>query len=121
LLQVRALATRENPGAIAYYFALFCSLAGLATLPWGWAGFDGGTLGLLVLAGLLGGAAHIAMTLSFRYAAASVLAPFEYLTVLWAAVLGFVLFAESPAPSFLLAAPLVIAGAVLASSGSRKG
>ena len=118
LVQVRALALSENPGAIAFYFALFCSLAGLATWPLGWTAPDGPTLALLILSGLLGGAAHIAMTLSFRYAEASLLAPYEYFSILWAAILGLVLFAETPALAFLLAAPLVVTGAVLASSGA---
>ncbi|MEM7693096.1 MAG: DMT family transporter [Pseudomonadota bacterium] len=119
LIQLRALAVSENPGAIAFYFALFCSLAGLATWPLGWAVPDGPTLALLVLSGLFGGAAHIAMTLSFRYTEASALAPFEYLSILWAALLGFLLFAERPALAFLLAVPLVVAGAVLASAPGK--
>ncbi|MEM6847516.1 MAG: DMT family transporter [Pseudomonadota bacterium] len=120
LIQVRALAQSENPGAIAFYFALFCSLAGLATWPLGWTTPDGWALILLILSGLFGGAAHIAMTLSFKYAEASILAPFEYLSILWAAILGLLLFAEVPALTFLLAAPLVIGGAVLASAPARR-
>ncbi|MEO1091344.1 MAG: DMT family transporter [Pseudomonadota bacterium] len=120
LIQLRALAVSENPGAIAFYFALFSAIAGLATWPFGWLPVDGTTLVLLVLSGLLGGAAHIAMTLSFRYAEASVLAPFEYLTILWATSAGFLLFAEVPASAFLMAAPLVIAGAVVASTQEHR-
>lgn len=55
------------------------------------------------------------MTVSFRQAEASLLAPFEYLTLLWAMFIGVVFFAETPGAAFLVAAPLVIAGAVLAS------
>jgi len=76
---------------------------------------------LLVLTGLFGGAAHIAMTLAFKYAEASLLAPFEYLTVLWAAAIGAAIFAEIPGLSFLIAAPLVVTGAVLASPGMSAG
>jgi len=117
LVEVRALARTEGPGAIAFYFALACSAAGLATLPFGWTSPDAKTLGLLIASGLLGGAAHIAMTVSFRYAEASRLAPFEYLTVLWAALIGAVAFAETPSGAFLVAAPLVVGGAVLAAPG----
>ncbi|MEM8551851.1 MAG: DMT family transporter [Pseudomonadota bacterium] len=116
LIQVRALALSESPGAIAFYFALFCTLAGLATWPLGWPSPDGVTLVLLILSGLFGGTAHIAMTLSFRYTEASVLAPFEYLSILWAAIFGLALFSETPALTFVIAAPLVIAGAILAST-----
>ncbi len=115
LVQVRALTSSESPGAIAFYFALACTGAGLATLPFGWPEPDAATYLLLVGTGLCGGAAHIAMTVSFRHAEASLLAPFEYLTLLWAMIIGVVFFAETPGAAFLVAAPLVIAGAVLAS------
>lgn len=121
LVQVRALAKTESPGAIAFYFALASAVAGLATLPLGWAAPDTATWVLLAATGLFGGAAHIAMTLSFRYAQASLLAPFEYLTILWAAVIGAAVFAETPGGAFLIAAPMVVAGAVLASPGASVG
>ncbi|MEM9764632.1 MAG: DMT family transporter [Pseudomonadota bacterium] len=121
LVQVRALAKTESPGAIAFYFALASAFASVATLPFGWAEPTAATWALLVVTGLLGGAAHIAMTLSFRYAQASLLAPFEYLTILWAAVIGGAVFAETPGGAFLVAAPLVVAGAVLASPGADVG
>lgn len=117
LVQVRALNKTESPGAIAFYFALASSVAGLVTLPFGWATPDAGVWVLLVLTGVFGGSAHIAMTLAFRYAEASLLAPFEYLTILWAAAIGAAVFAEIPGASFLIAAPLVVAGALLATPG----
>ncbi|MEM6462316.1 MAG: DMT family transporter [Pseudomonadota bacterium] len=119
LVQVRALASSESPGAIAFYFALACSVAGLATMPFGWSQPDAATYLLLIGTGLCGGAAHIAMTLSFRHAEASLLAPFEYLTLLWAMVVGVLFFAETPSAAFAIAAPLVIGGAVLASPQMR--
>lgn len=121
LVQVRALAKTENPGAIAFYFALASAVAGLSTAPFGWSAPDHTTWLLLVLTGVFGGAAHIAMTLAFKYAEASLLAPFEYLTILWAAAIGVSLFAEIPGLSFMIAAPLVVTGAVLASPGLSIG
>ncbi|MEM9148353.1 MAG: DMT family transporter [Pseudomonadota bacterium] len=115
LVQIRALSTTESPGAIAFFFALASAIAGLATAPFGWVAPDAATWAMLVATGLLGGAAHVAMTLSFRYAQASLLAPFEYLTILWAAILGAAVFAETPSGAFLIAAPLIIAGAACAS------
>ncbi|MEM6623180.1 MAG: DMT family transporter [Pseudomonadota bacterium] len=115
LVKVRALSSTESPGAIAFYFALACTFAGLTTLPFGWLEPDFDTYLLLIGTGLCGGAAHIAMTVAFRCAEASVLAPFEYLTLLWAILIGVVIFAETPSAALAIAAPLVIAGAVLAS------
>ena len=43
--------------------------------------------------GILGGLGQIFLTESYRHADTSVIAPFEYSTMLWAVVIGFVLFA----------------------------
>lgn len=114
LIQIRHLAKTESAGAIAFYFAAVSALAGLATLPGGWIAPPPVDLALLVAAGLFGGAAHIAMTVSFRLAEASAMAPFEYLTLIWAVIAGLVLLGEVPGAVFLLAAPLIIGGALVA-------
>lgn len=116
LIQVRRLTlANERPGAIAFWFAVVSALAGAATLPLGWIRPDPAQAALLVGAGLAGGAAHILMTLSFRHAEAAALAPFEYLTILWAAAAGLAFFNELPGWSFLLAAPLILAGSWISS------
>lgn len=120
LLQVRRLTIMgESAGAIAFWFAVISALAGAATFPMGWTTPDGWEYLLLLGAGLSGGIAHILMTLSFRHAEAAALAPFEYLSVLWAVGIGFMVFAELPGWSFLLAAPLILSGAIIATPSGR--
>lgn len=120
LIQVRRLTMLgEGAGAIAFWFAVVSALAGAATLPLGWVRPDGIQLALLLGAGLSGGVAHILMTLSFRHAEAAALAPYEYLSVFWAVVLGLVAFGELPGWSFLLAAPLILGGAFTAAPRDR--
>lgn len=122
LIQVRRLTLAgESAGAIAFWFAVVSALSGLATLPLGWTMPDLRQAILLVSAGLAGGVAHILMTLSFRHAEAAALAPFEYLSVLWAVMLGIIVFAELPRWSFLAAGPLILAGAVIATPPYRRG
>ncbi|MGY6633729.1 MAG: DMT family transporter [Alkalilacustris sp.] len=120
MIQIRRLTATESPGAIAFWFAAVASLGGLATLGWGWVRPDPATLGLLVLAGLLGGCAHIAMTVSFKLAEASALAPFEYVTLIWAVLADLWLFGTPVGPAFLLALPLLLTGAAVAGRGERR-
>jgi hypothetical protein len=78
---------------------------------------------LLVSIGLLGGAGQILMTHSYRFADASIIAAFDYVSMIWAATLGYAFFAETPSAA-VLAGAAVVAGAgvlVLWRERSRRG
>ncbi|MGB1012236.1 MAG: hypothetical protein ACPGVP_21150, partial [Thiolinea sp.] len=121
LIMVRKLSDTESPGAIALYFVIASMAGALVTIPWGWVMPHGNTLWFLINAGLFGGFSHIAMTLSFRYAEASRLAPFEYIAFLWPLLADLFIFRLPLATSFMLAAPLVLLGAAVAAmEGNRK-
>lgn len=121
LIQVRRLSATEHPGAIAFYFALMSVIAGAMTVPLGWSLPSLENLALLIAAGLFGGMAHVAMVLAFRSAEASTLAPFEYLTLIWAAGGGFVFFGEHPSVMFYLAAVFILSGVVIATKVKPAG
>ncbi len=120
LIMVRSLNSTESPGAIALYFVLASMLGALLTIPWGWIAPSGLTLVWLIAAGLFGGFAHIAMTMSFRYAEASRLAPFEYIALLWPLLADLFIFRLPLSATFLLAAPLVLLGAAVAAAEGKK-
>ena len=120
LIMIRKLSSTESPGAIALYFVLASMLGALLTIPWGWVMPHGSVLLYLIAAGVFGGCAHIAMTLSFRYAEASRLATFEYIALLWPLLADLLIFRLPIATTFLIAAPLVLAGAGLAAGERRK-
>lgn len=113
LIMVRSLNCTESPGAIAFYFVVVSMIGGIVTLPWGWVVPNATTLALLVLSGLFGGMAHIAMTLAFRNTEASRLAPFEYVALVWPILADLLIFRFAIAPAFVLALPLVLAGAAM--------
>jgi drug/metabolite transporter (DMT)-like permease len=65
----------------------------------------------LVCIGLLGGMAHIVLTASYKYAPASLVAPLDYSSMIWAFLLGYWLFDEVPTIY------IFIGGAIVAASG----
>ncbi|MBS7538652.1 DMT family transporter [Ancylobacter lacus] len=112
MVQVRRLTATESTAAIVFYFQALAAVAGLATAAWGWRLPGAGDAGLLLLIGFLGGIGQILLTESYRYAPASVVAPFAYSAMLWSLLLGFILFAEVP-PLLVLVGAAVVIGAGL--------
>jgi drug/metabolite transporter (DMT)-like permease len=111
VIQTRRLTDTETTSAIVFYFSLYCALAGLATLPLGWIWPSPMQLFVLIAAGLSGGMAHIVLTSSYHYAPASLVAPLDYTTMIWAYVFGYFLFAELPTVT------VYIGGFIVAASG----
>lgn len=107
VIQTRRLADTETTSAIVFYFSMYCALAGLATLPFGWAWPTPFQLLILVASGVIGGLAHIFLTSSYHYAPASLVAPLDYTTMIWAYVLGYALFGELPTITVYIGAAVV--------------
>jgi drug/metabolite transporter (DMT)-like permease len=109
IIQTRRLTDTEATPSIVFYFSLVCSLGGLMTLPFGWIWPAPLELTALIATGILGGLAHILLTESYRHAPQSVVAPFGYTSMVWALVLGYVMFDEVPAPLIFVGAAIVAA------------
>jgi drug/metabolite transporter (DMT)-like permease len=106
---VRKLIHTEKTPAIVFYFSLTASVLSLATIPFGWVVPRPSEAVLLVGAGLLGGIGQILLTESYRHAETGVIAPFEYVSMLLALVLGYLIFDEAPTRSMLVGAALIVA------------
>lgn len=108
-IEIRTLTRSENTGAIVFYFMSWTSLLALVTIPFGWVVPDLKDGLVLIGIGVLGGLGQILLTESYRHGDASLIAPFEYSTMLWALLLGWFVFAEWPAAAVLAGAAIVIA------------
>jgi len=107
-IQIRSLAQTENAGAIAFYFALTCACAGAVSVFWGWVRPDGLQLTYLCGAGIAGGIAHIMMTLALQHSEISKLAPFEYLSLIFAVIADFLLFGFLPDSAFYVSTLMIL-------------
>ncbi len=112
-IHIRRMVETERTSAIVFYFSATASVLALLTLPFGWVMPGGQTALLLVLAGLIGGVAQILVTSSYRFGPASMLAPYDYASMLFAILIGYVWFGEVPTLVMLGGAALVIAGNIL--------
>lgn len=110
---VRKLVNTEKTAAIVFYFSLTATLLSLVTLPFGWVWPTPGEAALLVLAGLLGGLGQILLTSSYREADASLVAPFDYASMLFALGIGYFVFSEVPTWTMLGGAALIVTAGIL--------
>lgn len=94
----RILATTERPMVLLFYTALTGSLVFGAALPWTWEKELPSLLELALFLGMgaAGGLGHYFFTLGYKYAAASLLAPVIYLQLVWAGLLGWIIFGNAP-------------------------
>jgi drug/metabolite transporter (DMT)-like permease len=111
-IQVRRLTATERTGAIVFYFSVFSTLIGLATIIFGWNLPSLADFGILVVIGILGGIGQILLTQSYRFGDASLIAPFEYTTMIWALLLGWFVFGDWPQVIVLAGAAIVIAAGI---------
>lgn len=110
---VRKLVTAEKVTAIVFYFSLTATGISLITLPFGWVVPDARTAATLIAAGLLGGVGQVLLTSAYRFADASVVAPFDYASMILALAIGYVGFDEVPTPAVIGGAALVILAGIL--------
>ena len=112
-IHIRKMVETERTSAIVFYFSATASVLALLTAPFGWVVPPLHILALLVMAGIIGGVAQILVTSSYRFGPASMLAPYDYASMLFALLIGYVWFDEVPTVVMLAGAALVIAGNIL--------
>ena len=110
---ISRMVVTEKPSAVAFWFLVTSTVLSLVTLPFGWVMPDAGTAALLVAAGFMGGAAQIMLTSSYRFADASLVAPFEYSSMVLALLIGWFIFGEAPTRVVVTGATLVILAGIL--------
>ena len=112
-LSIRSLSSTEPNYRIALYFSLLSMIVGLFTLPFGWVMPNKFELFLLIFTGLVGSVANILLTVSLRYAEASLVTPTKYLNLVFAILLGYFIWSEIPKLLTLVGAGLIIISSVI--------
>ena len=109
MIAIRKLGRSESNLAIVFHFTLILTVVFGLTLPfsfvmptgWGWP--------LLISIGFIGGCAQFAMTAAFRMAPIGLIAPFDYLALVFAASFGFLIWGDVPDIFLVAGAAIVVA------------
>jgi drug/metabolite transporter (DMT)-like permease len=97
------LITWQTLGALV--FGAFAAPVAWVALTWG----DGA---LLILLGVVATFAHFCINRALKLAPASVVVPYQYTTIVWAIILGFIFFGDIPSWNTLLGATIIVAAGI---------
>jgi drug/metabolite transporter (DMT)-like permease len=95
-LPTRMLSTYDSPTTSNFFAGLFNSLVMSALVPFFWQTPQLKHLPFMLALGTFGMVAHLLLTQAFRFAAPAMLAPFSYCQIVFAGLLGYIVFDHAP-------------------------
>jgi len=112
-ITIRQLSTTEPVWLISLYFSATITLASFFTIPYGWIMPDIKDLMLLMSIGILGGAANLWLSQSYKFSEVSLVTPLKYLALVFAIIFGYFIWNEVPSIKTLIGAFLVITSSII--------
>jgi drug/metabolite transporter (DMT)-like permease len=107
-ITIRQIGRTEGTQTTVLWFSVLSMTAIGALMPFHARFHDGGTWLILLALGGFGGVAQLLLTASLRYAAVPVVVPFDYTQLLWAVLLGWLIFADAPPTTTWVGAAVII-------------
>lgn len=105
----RKLTAHESSLSILFTSSLIATLGSLLIAPFGWVMPNMFDFGLFLMTGICVAVGHFFMIDTFRYVEAKVVAPFRYTGILWATILGFMIWGYLPDQLTVLGVSIVSA------------
>ena len=96
MLIIKIQSRTESSLTIVAYMGIFLGVFSIAPALWVWQPFELQTLGLMALIGLFGSIAQMAISESLKETDPTALMPFDFLKLIWTAIIGAWFFAEIP-------------------------
>ncbi|KKB09225.1 DMT family transporter [Devosia chinhatensis] len=119
----RVLARTERTMAMLFYSALVGAIGFGIFLPWTLHGAAPTPVQLVLFAGLGVSAwlGHYLFTQSYRYAPAALVAPMTYMHLVWAGILGLLVFGHMPDPIAMVGMVCVACAGIISAVRPRRG
>lgn len=105
----RLIGTRETTLCLTFYMVLAAVIGGVISLAFGTHWPSWRDWGLFAAAGLLGVGAYYFTTRAFQIAQAAAMSPFKYLSLVWGAILGYLVWGDVPDTLKIAGAAVVVA------------
>lgn len=96
MILIKILSRHDSSLTIVAYMGIFLGVFSVIPALWVWQPFDLPTLGWLVMIGLFGTIAQMALSQALKETDPTALMPFDFLKLIWTALIGMWFFAEIP-------------------------
>ena len=121
IVGIRRMTVTEPVLRIVFYFTMFGTVVSSIPLAWTWQNPEGRMLGALCLMGILAVMAQMCLTKGYSLAPAGQVGPFSYGNVVFAALLGWLIWGETLDGLTIVGAVLTcLAGIIATYHGERK-
>ena len=117
---IRRQSQVAGPIEIAAFHGMVSTVVLALAAPFFFAMPDGRTLGVLAIAGLLSAGAAMALAWAYARAEAQALVPVEYSGFLWAALFGWLFFAEAVTVPTLVGVAIIVTACWIAAPRARR-
>jgi len=104
----KQLSKRDSIIALVFSLHLGMGIVATTTLPWVWVPIDFAVFCQLLLMAMIALVAHYVFATAFARADVSALAPFEYTALVWATIIGYVVWREIPSAEVWTGAAIII-------------
>lgn len=123
MMVVQSRQLRGTPDRVLVFWQTIGALAiGAVLAPFSWVTPSVVDLVMLAALGVISMSAHLCIARSVKLAPAAVVAPIQYSLLLWAILFGWLVFGDSPKPSMMVgAAIIIVAGLMVVSGRTRDG
>ena len=120
-LLTRKLAAVDSPTTSNFFAGLMNTALTTAMVPFVWHTPSLGHALLMLALGTCGMSAHLFLTQAFRHAAPALLAPFGYCQIVFAGVIGWLVFSHVPSASALVGIAVICLSGLAAAWMQRRG
>ncbi len=121
-IQTRLLSPTEGTLTMLFYTALVGTVSMTLAAPLYWGGpLPGWTEALMIASlGIYGGTGHFLLTKAFRMAPATTLSPFLYVQLIWATLLGWMVFGHWPDSTTLVGMAIIATSSITLALTRRR-
>ncbi|MGF6374922.1 drug/metabolite transporter (DMT)-like permease [Paraburkholderia sp. RAU6.4a] len=112
IIQIKRIKASDDSGTTVLYFTLIGTAVMGASLVFAWRTPSFDALAIMALLGALATAGQLLMTMAFRDADAGALAPYNYTSIVWAALFGYLVWGETIGAISMLGIALIVGSSI---------